>query len=959
MANQYLWALKVKAFLRCPPDSALIPKDRERERAEEVILKVLDDRNIPEEVDIAHENAYALDSPPFVRSREVDFLKEPVLTHSLSGSKWKLKESPLSEGWDGNEDAIRCQAKRAVEDALEELKSQYGNDHQRLFLTLWRLLPEKIKGKEKSSPKLGPLWDVIPADPCIPDHSVWDHASVASALAPTVSDGKPKAAFLIFTIASVQGFLADARRTQDLWMGSFLLSFLIWEAIKVIAERSGPDCLIYPDLRGQPFVDLWLNKEKGIADVKVPPIGAMGVANLPNIFTALLPYKKAKEIAEEAEEKMKERWKEIAYKVKGKIEEAIVDLVNDEAWNGMWKGQVDDFLDSLGVFWVVCPWGEDPKEALREYKAVMKSTEEATEAQDKRPLERLMEAVERTGGSLAPGMAYQAFSALAGMGLTARKNLRDFPQKEEPGHKCSLCGVRQVLCPEGENLKDFWERLMRMDELIKLRGRIRRGDRLCAVCLTKRLAWEHYFIPYFRDKGVPGIDPMAHVLFPSTATIATAKFREEIINQFNELSGELCAYVERVKGFLEKYRIFLPSAPIPKLEKLKDGDHREVINDFLRLDGEWLFVESFNKEAIEREYGLKVNEGDLKEAKEALEKLLRKVGELKIRRPRKYYALISMDGDKMGDWVAGKMGPEFGKLLHPSVQNIDPGVLSCKPRPLGPSLHKGLSGALKNFALYAVRCVVEEEHCGKLIYAGGDDVLAFVPLDEFFDVMRKLRLFFAGEGSFGKIAKMGPGFVKVEEDGKRRLCMMAGEGGPTISAGVIIAHYTHPFSHAVEEAHGQALIEDAKEAQGRDAFAIHLLKRSGEPVKVGAKWSYKELDVLEVLGKVSSWIRDEKLSSRLMYKMKEEAPGLSAEVKEVWSLEDLKEARLSELKRLIGRHIKEEDETKRKAIQEEVEKELEELLRSMEMDEAKERQWKLWDEVTNLLLVARFVAEEM
>lgn len=38
--------------------------------------------------------------------------------------------------------------------------------------------------------------------------------------------------------------------------------------------------------------------------------------------------------------------------------------------------------------------------------------------------------------------------------------------------------------------------------------------------------------------------------------------------------------------------------------------------------------------------------------------------------------------------------------------------------------------------------VVEELHAGKLVYAGGDDVLALLPLKDMLPVARKLRLSF-------------------------------------------------------------------------------------------------------------------------------------------------------------------------------------------------------------------------
>ncbi|MEZ5352293.1 MAG: hypothetical protein R2762_06615 [Bryobacteraceae bacterium] len=48
-------------------------------------------------------------------------------------------------------------------------------------------------------------------------------------------------------------------------------------------------------------------------------------------------------------------------------------------------------------------------------------------------------------------------------------------------------------------------------------------------------------------------------------------------------------------------------------------------------------------------------------------------------------------------------------------------------RLIGPSLHAFISAALANFSHRIVPWVVEREFSGRLIYAGGDDVLCLAP----------------------------------------------------------------------------------------------------------------------------------------------------------------------------------------------------------------------------------------
>ncbi|MBC8095247.1 MAG: type III-B CRISPR-associated protein Cas10/Cmr2, partial [Akkermansiaceae bacterium] len=69
-----------------------------------------------------------------------------------------------------------------------------------------------------------------------------------------------------------------------------------------------------------------------------------------------------------------------------------------------------------------------------------------------------------------------------------------------------------------------------------------------------------------------------------------------------------------------------------------------------------------------------------------------------------YYAVLAMDGDHMGKWLSG--GKTAGEITQ--------------------EWHASFSGQLSDFALNIVRNIVESHH-GRLIYAGGDDVLAMLP----------------------------------------------------------------------------------------------------------------------------------------------------------------------------------------------------------------------------------------
>lgn len=1015
-----LWKRKIRAFLYRPPHGALAAESPTVKRWPAEVIQAALDCDCLDDVEEADRIAQGLDIPPFVEQVPADvFRQDPCLTHPLSGELYRLQD--LQERLPSLDPAkLQGSVVEAVKAIREEIEtSQSGQSdslYKRLFLDLWRRLPEAIQHVEQveqgvSGPQLGALWDLLPADPRIPSHSVWDHAAIASAVASAL----PCPALLLFDLASIQDFVASARRTQDAWMGSFLPSYLIWEAIKVIADEFGPDCLVYPSLREQPLVDLWL------FDKNIRPRGdvtdrdqflkqyrtALQIASFPERFTAIVPADRAQALAEKAHGALQERWKAIAWAVRCEVEAAVasemyLSLACDSDWKDAWERQIDDGFKRLGIFWVVCPWGSDPQHVIHAYEQLLPSTAGHPARKQYDAFCAIMSAVTKKSSPQNLGMVYSLLSRMAAQALTARKTLRDFQQLEEPDWKCSLCGLRQALRPEYPKLREtfktesdetllrlFWERLAaasRRGTGLKLQGRIRRGDRLCAVCLTKRLALEGYF------EADLGFD---RHLFPSTATIATVPFKIEVIERYKTGSFDsLRNYVTQVKAFLETHGIFYESSAVPRLETMcesLEGPSRSVVEGFLRIDGEWLFEESFDPEKIRREYP-QVKECDFREelrskAVQALRALLEAVR----KRPPRYYAILAMDGDKMSAWVAGHMAPLLEGLLHPRARSLcATWSLENVHRPLGPTLHLALSTALKNFALEIVRTVVEEEYLGKLIYAGGDDVLAFLPVNDLLPVMRKLRRLFQGENCTvrvgNKIIQTENGFAKITVGNKEQRRLLAGAfhaqdcfgkpwQGPTASVGAVIVHESHPLTPAIERAR-DALKKHAKEKMGRDAFAIHLIRRAGEPLEMGMKWYVREVnrpgqlvDILEYIEGAVGFMREGTLSSQLAYDMKDRQAGLAG------ALEDFRggrvpwwlEAQAKELERLIDRHLKrgiprdKKQEIKGKilqvfqAVQNGLKAYIAEWPEDVPIPEGLDDPWQL---LTKLLLLARFIAVE-
>jgi len=196
----------------------------------------------------------------------------------------------------------------------------------------------------------------------------------------------------------------------------------------------------------------------------------------------------------------------------------------------------------------------------------------------------------------------------------------------------------------------------------------------------------------------------------------------------------------------------------------------------------------------------------------------------------KYYAIIALDGDEMGKWMSGQKIPKG--------QGVSDEYLSL------------FSGMLRNFSIEHARGLVEDNN-GRLLYAGGDDVLAMVPADTAVACAEDLRDAFLLESK--KLTESHPNLFKEVAD---------------VSCGIAIAHVKAPLQDVVQAA--QVAEKRAKNQLNRAACAISLFKRSGEILHWGFKWTDGDdnataLELFKSLLKAQTV--SETLSNRFPYKL--------------------------------------------------------------------------------------------
>ncbi|MEW6419776.1 MAG: type III-B CRISPR-associated protein Cas10/Cmr2 [Nitrospirota bacterium] len=887
MDNKIL-VTKIQALLHDPPEKALIlGKIGHEGRAVDLMNIIESSASITDETKDADHIASASDRINFPKDIEarVDFSKEPVIIHPLSGKEFNIPLSATSaiSGMDYKQVMIN------VDNAIKEIASEYS-DLELRYLSLWAELQKIIKDieKEYGSSALGQLWELLPADTRIPDHSIWEHRRVTSAIAGAL----PKPSLLIFSIGPIQEFIATARKTQDLWAGSYMLSYISWVTMKTISEEMGPDSIIFPDLNGQPFCEIWL-KEKGLKFIKEPKKENLSSPTLSNRSLAILPEDKAEDIAKKAEAAVKTGFKEICLSVKEGIENAIDRLRGDAEWNKIWDRQTEDFIE---VYWAILPIGRknDYKNFIENYKTFLGN-------ELLKGFEQILKEYEAKGFGPNIGTVYGQLYRFLEKGHGSRKSIRNFSQQSESHYKCTMCGVREPVHPESHNdqsckeygaLVGFWREKMRVNfPDIKL------SERLCSVCVTKRLATRFYF----NDAKGFGFSTS----YPSTSTMATSAFKLRIIenSSVNDLLVKAHNYTEKVKSLIGETAY---GGTLSMTFGACKGN--KLAEDFARLEGDWLYEDSLDKIGLYKEYGDRFQSEEdfdqiFKRAKDAFDEfriiLKKKEKELKIDfgTPSKYYAIIHMDGDNMGKWISGEKAPDIKDILHPAIRNQlsedkNWQELLKQNRPLNPSLHIATSKALRDFSLKVVREVVERDHLGKLIYAGGDDILAFVSLRDLLRVMRALRAYFSGsfvydeDGGVKIDFEKGSGFIPVDEEGyplslttskKPKGFLYSMGTTATASMGIAIAHHSYDLSNALQEARDAE--KQAKNEIGRNAFCISLNKRSGGAEVFGAKWYYKNdgyFDVIPILEKLVDAFCNDSLSPKFVHDFRAELIGLNS-----------------------------------------------------------------------------------
>ncbi|MHA1363060.1 MAG: type III-B CRISPR-associated protein Cas10/Cmr2 [Candidatus Freyarchaeota archaeon] len=828
------WKEKIKAFLHDPPDKALIFFHYAHEKKAADIWESLGFNEDAEtlrnstmhafprihEADVISSAMQRLHIPKEYRmddanscNRHICFKGafKPVFKHTLSGEIEEFAEIRnfiRDYGYLAAIDQYGFNVKE-MERFLDE------SDWRKTYFLIWRLLPE-----------IYPLGNFLPADSRIPDHNIWDHLDVTAAIFSCL----PNMGLLAVKLPAVQEFISHSRKLSDLWSSSHLFSALNFEGIREVVQGLGPDVVLFPQLRGNPLLDHFLqNLFEGIQTEK----GRLTVANVPNIFLCFVPLGQAEELAESCKRAIFKKWKgfsDIALKI-------LNDLGITPDMN-LWNEQVEN------AFYVTPAWIEffDSKKY-----SLLKEEEEIPQDLKERQ-ENWLDLVE-TSEEWKYGHFYLPTYQMLGILLYQKSRLWD--AWEEPvvtGRKCLMCGLRNAVVERrSSNAHFYWDGHKWKKVTIGRRSFfLRENERLCAVCTIKRLyGWR----PESIFEKVYGVEPPE---FESVVEIAGKRFINELKKSLSEEEYSLLKMVDVELIYKHEWESKEKKATTIK------------------------FIESLSKNVAEN-------------IKKKLDELWKKF------EPNKYYAVLMMDGDRIGKMLSGETLPNFEEFLHPIFRSkIKEWEKSEKlfdtKRVLTPSVHMAISRAMKDFSIYKVQEIVEKNG-GFLVYSGGDDVLAFFPTEKVLGAANELQECFK------------KAFYEIEVDGGKRKAMALGKNA-SMSAGIAFAHYKYPLYDVMEKV--RAAERRAKNEYGRDAFCLTFLKRSGVTRIAGGKWKFVP-DFLSIVGALlgNGESGDGIISTRFIYDFLDATRILSgdklkAEVKRILSRRKVKEATAGEIDLIHG-----------------------------------------------------------
>jgi len=615
-------------------------------------------------------------------------------------------------------------------------------------------------------------------------------------------------------------------------------------------------------------------------------------AGFPNVITALVPGKAAaKDLGKKLKDQLREEWSKIAQEVRSDIKTRAIAWLTDphnlesfeftEAderdlqkwqqhgcweWNKLWDAQIDNTWES---YWTAIPLG-NPSVDLQIYKgegfdpnwiaaieAIAPSRNQQTT-----PTEAELSIYKQ----LNVGTWWANTQSQLGNLIQSVKNTRTWNLPVAPGERSTLSGQFSALHPnllyneryrEGKGLSSrsmdlFWRLMSAVYP-----GLFNGSEKLNALELTKRMAWGYGGVPESlgiqMDSENKSIDYENLIRFPNLSSIAAARFACDNSSKIDDYWCNLSQLIQNeLPEYYDKFRsrTLGRSFHIYKTDRKINPENNPGKNyNGVMFSSKWL------AEDIDLQ---KSGKNDSQKKNQVLANLVQKAHQ-KIGfgdgSPGDWWVIVLADGDNMGKYVSGKrlkiydeyivqeyIAQEVKEKITSNDSNISnkkhwENFLEKTQKRMGPATHVGMNRALLDFSNRLVPYLTERRFCGKVIYSGGDDVMAVLPLEDLPEYLRSLRAAWCGDkdpcynSSEPYFESDGGYWIPPKDISElpQRPHFTMGKGA-TMSMGVVIAYKSVPLPTVLENI-WEAEKERAKKLPGKDGICFRVIYGGGNTLE--------------------------------------------------------------------------------------------------------------------------------
>ena len=775
-------------------------------------------------------------------------------------------------------------------------------DPKKVFWWLWRCLPTAACQASKDENRTSLL--LMPADTRIPDTSLWSHSSMTAALAgaaigyeTTLEEFNATSQedlhyhyhshphLVTFSFAPVQDLIKSSRKMRDFWAGSWILHYLSAQVSCELARIYGPDSLLYPSLFHQPLVDRWLLTEyPDFAKwIKPPTPESLLTAGFPNVIVLVLPADKVTSAMQTATQYLKQTWRDLGNQVFGELGNRHWTrglLPEANSWQGWLDAQWQIYWTGLPIGKLNSSFKQQNNEYFSNWVANQNKTYSLQNPQRKSTVEDnnrrsdigLFQPVEldllsKYTPNIGSWWGY-IFDATR-LSLNSIKNARNWEIPTVFSTRSSISGLGAAVhnkpkdwgkegdIPTEGAVQEFWQQSAGLFD-----GR----ERLNATEVIKRGL--HKVLPTLLN-----LDPdQIAIAYPDLSAgvagyLRTSEDKDKDKSE-QDKARATAYYLTACKAVLAQHQLDESRRDdyqwgIPWIEKGVENVELSKYHPRL-LNAGWLVEDLPNIPTDEARSNAR------QELHDTIDRFYPN------NNPTDWYVLAAGDGDGMSEWLKGVKLEKYADYVAPAVK-ANPSLkkfLEVRKR-MGPSTHNALSRALLDFSNQLVPYLTETRYAGRLIYGGGDDVLAYTNLWEWDNWLWDLRNCFQGSADpHGEFRSEGDYWQwqkgKCPENITARPLFTMGSKA-TISFGIVIAHQSVPLAIALEnlwaaeekakehrsKLRAEILSPEDKAKAEKDAVQVRVIYQNGNIASSTAKFevfnSWRQL--LETTQKLSETVK--------------------------------------------------------------------------------------------------------